>query len=568
MKITRAAASLFSRISIRYKLSLSFSLIGLLTLIVLATTLYIDVQKRLYSDIRMRLRDTAAVAALSINADEHARLVGPQDEATTSYKKLKATLQKIRSQSTDVRFVYTMRQSVDGKVMFVVDAEENEKDMSHVGDIYDDAPESLQNVIGTLSNPSVEKDPYTDQWGTFLSAYAPLHAQDGRLEGILGIDISVDKVNKDMHKFLVLILLTCLIVMIPILMFGWVLGGMCSRPINALLRKSEDVAAGDLRIVFDEGRQDEIGRLSRGMDEMVSSLRKAFEDISHGVNTLVSSSTDLSAISGHMSSGAQKTALQSGTVAAAAEEMSSNVTSVAAGVEQTTSNLITVATSTDEMTSTIGEIAKNSEKARLITSDAVIQAERVTGMIRELGDAAREIGIVTETITGISAQTNLLALNATIEAARAGGAGKGFAVVANEIKELAQQTASATEDIKEKIDGIQSATAGSIQDISKISLVIREVSDIVTTIASAIEEQSAVTRDIARNIAHASTGVKESNEQILETSKAIQGVTREMAGLSNASGEMMDASSQVQANASELKKLAEVLQSMVAKFNI
>src|ERR1019366_8397648 len=191
----------------------------------------------------------------------------------------------------------------------------------------------------------------------------------------------------------------------------------------------------------------------------------------------------LTASARQMSAGSEKAQ----TVAAATEEMSANVTSVAAGMEQATTNLSNVAAATDEMTSTISEIAGNSEKARRITGDATRQATSITEQINQLGVAAREIGKVTETITEISAQTNLLALNATIEAARAGSAGKGFAVVANEIKALAQQTAAATEDIKGRVASVQSSTAGGIAEIEKISTVIHEVTEIVTSIATAIE---------------------------------------------------------------------------------
>ena len=147
--------------------------------------------------------------------------------------------------------------------------------------------------------------------------------------------------------------------------------------------------------------------------------------------------------------------------------MSSNIETVAFGMEETTSNLAQVAVATKQMTSTISEIAQNSEKARRITDEATRQATRITEEINLLGAAAREIGKVTETITEISAQTNLLALNATIEAARAGSAGKGFAVVATEIKLLAQQTAAATEDIKNRIAGVQSATSTGIAGSGK-----------------------------------------------------------------------------------------------------
>jgi methyl-accepting chemotaxis protein len=181
---------------------------------------------------------------------------------------------------------------------------------------------------------------------------------------------------------------------------------------------------------------------------------------------------------------------------AAAEEMSANIGSVAVGMEQTATNLVHVTAATEQMTASIGEIAQNSEKARGITGHAARQAERIMGQMNQLGEAARKIGKVTEAITEISSQTNLLALNATIEAARAGAAGKGFAVVATEIKALAQQTAAATEDIRGRIAGVQSATAGGIAEIGKVSEVIQEVSAIVASIAAAIEEQSVTTRDI------------------------------------------------------------------------
>ena len=214
--------------------------------------------------------------------------------------------------------------------------------------------------------------------------------------------------------------------------------------------------------------------------------------------------------------------------------MTANVTSVAAGMEQTTTNLTSVASATEQMTATIGEIAGNSEKARRITEEATRQAARISEQMNQLGAAAQQIGKVTETITEISSQTNLLALNATIEAARAGSAGKGFAVVANEIKELAKQTAAATEDIKGRIAGVQSSTAGGIAEIGKVSQVIHDVSDIVSSIAAAIEEQSTVTKDIARNIAEASTGVRDANQRVAESSQATAEIAREIAGVDQA----------------------------------
>jgi methyl-accepting chemotaxis protein len=191
---------------------------------------------------------------------------------------------------------------------------------------------------------------------------------------------------------------------------------------------------------------------------------------------------------------------------------------------------------------------------------------RINEQISHLGVAAREIGKVTEAITEISSQTNLLALNATIEAARAGAAGKGFAVVATEIKALAQQTSSATEDIRGRIAGIQSATAGGIGEIEKISEVIVQVSEIVNSIAAAIEEQSATTRSIAKSIADASMGVNDASGRVSETSVASREIARDIVTVDRSVREMAGGSDRVRNSAGQLSTLAEGLRETVGRF--
>jgi methyl-accepting chemotaxis protein len=344
-----------------------------------------------------------------------------------------------------------------------------------------------------------------------------------------------------------------------------------AKPLEATVAHLGEVARGNVsRDVATEylERGDEIGLLAKGMQTMSVGLRGVLKDITSGIHALSASSSELSANSSQMSDGSHQASGKAHAVAAAAEQMTANVVSVAAGMEQTSTNLSSVATATEQMTSTIGEIAGNSEKARRITEEATRQATRISEQMNHLGAAAREIGKVTETITEISSQTNLLALNATIEAARAGSAGKGFAVVANEIKELAQQTARATEDIKGRIAGVQSSTAGGIAEIEKVSQVIHEVSDIVSSIAAAIEEQSTVTKDIARNIAEASTGVRDANKRVSETSQATMEIAKEIVGVDQAAGQMADGSEQVKASATELSRVAEQLQVTVQRFKV
>ena len=359
------------------------------------------------------------------------------------------------------------------------------------------------------------------------------------------------------------------------LLFSVFLNGLTARriagPLGIAVSQLDQIAGGDLTHDISDGeleRGDEIGLLSRAMQTMSGSLRDVLRDLTAGIQVVSSSSTELSANSGQMSEGASEASTKAHTVAAAAEQVTANVVSVAAGMEQTSANLESVASATEQMTATIGEIAKNSEKARRITEAATRQALRISEQMNQLGQAAREIGKVTETITEISSQTNLLALNATIEAARAGSAGKGFAVVANEIKELAQQTAAATEDIKARIAGVQTSSAGGIAEIEKVSNVIHEVSEIVSTIAAAIEEQATVTKIIASNIGEASTGVRDANMRVSESAQATQEIAKEIAGVDQAARQMAEGSDQVRTSAIELSQVAEQLQMTASRFRI
>ena len=355
------------------------------------------------------------------------------------------------------------------------------------------------------------------------------------------------------------------------LLLGTAVTRSISTPLTAAVGHITAVAEGDVSWEIEDKhleRADEFGEMARAVRTMSLNLREVMKEITHGIHVLSSSSSELSSGSGQMSDGSRRASEKAHSVAAAAEQMSANSVSVAGAMEQTSANLTHVAASTEQMTSTIGEIAGNSEKARRITAEATRQATRITEQINQLGQAAREIGKVTETITEISSQTNLLALNATIEAARAGAAGKGFAVVANEIKELAKQTAAATEDIKARIAGVQSSTNAGIAEIERISQVIHEVSDIVTSIATAIEEQAVVTKDIAQNISQASAGVADANYRVAQASQASQEIARDIASVDLAARGIAEGSEQVRANSSELSTVADQLQTTVARFRI
>lgn len=342
-----------------------------------------------------------------------------------------------------------------------------------------------------------------------------------------------------------------------------------TRPLKDCVAFTGYLAQGDFSRdvpeIFRE-RGDEIGDLARAFHTMVHNMREVLGSVIEGTRTVSASATEMSAISEQSSQSVRQISAATATVASAAEQMSANTVSVAAGMEQTSANLSSVASATEEMTTTIAQISRNAEEARGTTDSAARQAECFARVLGELSAAAREIGDVTQSINQISSQTNLLALNATIEAARAGAAGKGFAVVANEIKELARQTATATDGIREKIAMIQAATGNAVTDVEKIVGVISEVNLTVGSIAAAIEEQAAVTREVAGNIAQASAGVQDANTRAAEMAEVSRIISVDISGVEDGTRDLRSGGEQVMASASELSQLAEQLSELVGRF--
>jgi len=273
--------------------------------------------------------------------------------------------------------------------------------------------------------------------------------------------------------------------------------------------------------------------------KMKEDLQRVLAKVDENASAMAAAAEELSAVSTEMSANAEETASQAGVVSAASEQVSKNTETVATGIE--------------EMSASIKEIAKNATEAAKVATSAVKVAENTNATISKLGESSIDIGKMVKVITSIAQQTNLLALNATIEAARAGEAGKGFAVVANEVKELAKETAKATEDISQKIETIQADTKGAVEAIGKISVVINQINDISNTIASAVEEQTATTNEISRNVAEASKGTAEIAQNITSVAQAAKSTT-------------MGATDSQRA-AAELARMAGELQTVVSVFN-
>lgn len=342
------------------------------------------------------------------------------------------------------------------------------------------------------------------------------------------------------------------------------------RPVTHVIASLADITKGegDLTRRLEVRNNDEIGQLSLVFNTFIEKLQSMIKEISQGVSTLSLSSTDLSSIAEQLSHGAHQTSEKSNAVAVSAEEMTANMASVSAAMEQSSTSTSVVATAVEEMNSTIGEIAKSAENARMISERAVTKVTESSGEMVELNHAADAIGKIVETITEISEQVNLLSLNATIEAARAGEAGKGFAVVANEIKELARQTSSATGDIKVKVQRIQESSSSTMKGIGEIKSVIDNVNEIVHLIATAVEEQSTATREIADNITQASTGIEEVNQNVGQGNSVAMAIARDIAEVNQSTVGIAQRSSQIKSSSENLAELAEKLSLMVGQFRV
>ncbi len=323
------------------------------------------------------------------------------------------------------------------------------------------------------------------------------------------------------------------------MVLGLVMSHRIAGPLRAGAAFARRLADGDLTQQLHVRRSDEVGELIDAMNQTSVSLRHNVAEIRSSVLTLASASEELSATSTQVSANSSQTSTQANVVAAAAEQVSKNVATVAAASE--------------EMSASIKEIAQQASEAANVANHASTVAGHANGTIVKLRDSSGTIGKVVQVITAIAEQTNLLALNATIEAARAGDAGKGFAVVANEVKELAKQTSQATEEIRERIETIQSDSRAAVDAIKEIGEVIHRINQIQSVIAASVEEQAATMNEISGNSAEASRGSAEIAQNITRVSEAATSSTRAANHTASAASELAQLSVQLDGNIARFK---------------
>jgi len=382
-------------------------------------------------------------------------------------------------------------------------------------------------------SPAGEKDPF---------GYAKEAMHEGDLRGAFAVRASTQALVATSRANSIAIFLISLLTLLAAGAVMFVLiRKLVVQPLSASVRVADAIAEGNLAVddlKVESG--DEIGQAMTALNAMKNKLRRTVHDIAEKAEQVAAASSRVQDTSGQIAANSEETSAQVSVVAQATQKVSDNLQSVSAGAEQ--------------MTTTIQSIAGNAQDAATVSSQAVETAQAANITVTKLGDSSTEIGEVVKVITSIARQTNLLALNATIEATRAGEAGKGFAVVANEVKDLAKQTAQATDDIGRKIRTIQENSKEAVNALTSISEVIHKVSDIAGTIATAVEEQSATTSEMTRNVANAAHGST-------EIASNIEGVEQAAQGTSSSAHDS-------QKSADQLATVAKQLRELVAQFKL
>jgi methyl-accepting chemotaxis protein len=530
--------------------------------------------------VRAKALDIAAIGALSIDANDHAQVSLTSDPDTEAYQRLEASLMKIGSLDPEIKYIYTVRADESGKIFFIGDGSAEIADRSAIGDPYDDASALLRESVKGLEKAVVEKSFYTDQWGTYISAYAPIKLPDGGMDGLFCVDISATTILATLftlfRRILVVVLgMTALIVPVAIALSRGIV-----KPIQRCAKFTEAFARCDFSLEIPEAlrkRSDEVGDLARAYFSMSGNLRGLLEAIKRQTSTLRANGDELAKnmtetaasmnqITATVEAMKGRTAIQADSVTETQrtlEEIEGHIETLDDMIEKQKACVVESSSSNEEMVANVKSVVSilhsNSKVLEELVSAAGSAQDSLQGLsatMEKMDQDSNGLHEAIEVIQGIAAQTNLLAMNAAIEAAHAGESGKGFAVVAQEIRKLAENAASEGKTIetvlsrlKQEIGAVGLSSERTKEEFMRAFGIMREVQDRELSIKRAMEEQDEGSAQILEAIGEINNITARVKDGSTEMAKGSQGVLGEMARLSGISTEMLDGMNDIAAGA-------------------
>jgi len=465
---------------------------------------YHTASEGLKKEVQSNLLSLAKSASNVLDGDLHEQITQPEQKGSETYEAARSNFFKLLRANENIAFIYTVIPRNE-KIFFILDSKiikpGEEDDTSGVMEEYTDATDTMKQALGTRT-AMVEEEAYTDEWGTFLSGYAPIHNSKGEYLGIVGADIRLTDYMARLAKIQHSLYLGMAIALLAATICGIGVYYARKRAINAEAmnhQQQERMAAMEIsRVQEQQQAMEEAEKQKRaGLEEMAQHFERSVKGM---VSQVASAAVQMRAGAADVTSIASDTRERSGRVA--------NLTNDTA---QTTAQ---IAAAAEELSASIREIRAQTQRSSEVALDASGKAGSARDLIHTLAERSEKVNTIIGAITTIAGQINLLALNATIESARAGEAGKGFAVVASEVKNLATQVAKATDEITSQIHGMQEATQRSVDSVMEIIQIIETVSQNSRNVAEAVEQQSQVTGEIARNIAHTSNGTQDISANI------------------------------------------------------